>query len=369
MKNILYILTSLVFIQFIGINHGQVSDGDPIMPRAWPPAGPQFITGAFLQDPIIQKALAYVNKVVPPAYLNIPKSDHISGPQVNYNGDVSKNCYWPGVKCIRTSDDEHIFADMTTCPQNQWGMSFDDGPTQSTGDILTSLKDLKVKATFFVVGAQVNWQNSMLARIDEEGHQIASHSWTHLPLTSLTNEQIVAEVKYTEAAIFKVIKKVPMLIRPPYGDVDDRVRAIVNALGYSIAMWERDDQASAEPEPRNATNVEHAVSEVRNTWFKDNIGFISLHHDIVPFTAQVALTILDYYRNNKNTISQQIVPIGTCSNKKWYRGKDDGQFTPSSSSPIATPTQGSKLQVGEGSISRHIVGLATGVVLIVLFTL
>ncbi|KAJ1558740.1 chitin deacetylase, partial [Nowakowskiella sp. JEL0078] len=64
-------------------------------------------------------------------------------------------------------------------------------------------------ATFFVVGTNILTNPNQLQLHVSGGHQVGSHTWSHRPLTSLTNEQIVAEIKYTEAAIFREIGKVP----------------------------------------------------------------------------------------------------------------------------------------------------------------
>ncbi|RKO83330.1 hypothetical protein BDK51DRAFT_2822, partial [Blyttiomyces helicus] len=68
------------------------------------------------------------------------------------------------------------------------------------------------------------------------------HTWTHHPITALTSEQLVAEIKYTEAIIYQTIGKVPLFFRPPYGDNDDRTRAIVAAMGYRTVVWNYDSQ-------------------------------------------------------------------------------------------------------------------------------
>ena len=56
-------------------------------------------------------------------------------------------------------------------------------------------------------------------------------------MTSLSNEQIVAELKWTEKAIVDIIGVTPIYWRPPYGDVDNRVRAIATQLGYKTSIW------------------------------------------------------------------------------------------------------------------------------------
>lgn len=88
------------------------------------------------------------------------------------------------------------------------------------------------------------------------GHEIAVHTWSHRvslfflstpshlliraqPLTMLTTEQIVAELGYTRKAIKQVLGVTPTLMRPPYGDIDDRVRAITLAMGMVPVIWTR----------------------------------------------------------------------------------------------------------------------------------
>lgn len=63
------------------------------------------------------------------------------------------------------------------------------------------------------------------------------HTWSHTPLTTLTNEQIVAELGWTRQSIKDVIGVSPRTMRPPYGDIDDRVRAVCAAMGLTPIIW------------------------------------------------------------------------------------------------------------------------------------
>src|SRR5215469_2514808 len=58
-------------------------------------------------------------------------------------------------------------------------LTFDDGPNKYTSEVLDSLKDLNVKATFFIVGRMAHANPDILARIADEGHLLANHSATH----------------------------------------------------------------------------------------------------------------------------------------------------------------------------------------------
>jgi peptidoglycan/xylan/chitin deacetylase (PgdA/CDA1 family) len=69
------------------------------------------------------------------------------------------------------------------------------------------------------------------------GHQLSVHTWSHPYLTKLTNEQIVAELGWTKKVIHDVTGVTPNTFRPPYGDIDDRVRAIAAQMGLTPIIW------------------------------------------------------------------------------------------------------------------------------------
>lgn len=73
-----------------------------------------------------------------------------------------------------------------------------------------------------------------------DGHTICAHTWSHKQMTTLTNEEIVAEMYWTHKAIKEVLGITPKCWRPPYGDVDDRVRSIVWQMGMSTIIWDQD---------------------------------------------------------------------------------------------------------------------------------
>ncbi len=177
-----------------------------------------------------------------------------------------------------------------------------------------------------------------VGNIFKDGHQIGIHTWTHHPMTSLTNLEIVAELKYTEALIYKITGVVPTYYRPPYGDMDDRVRAIATALGYKAALWTSEpvrnsmDTAVAKDEAGRAT----VVNDVRK-WFIDQPGFISLQHDISNFTSDVAMSILREIADAGTKFPLKIMPIGTCvKDQKWYSNQgSNGEIHKDSDPPYA----------------------------------
>ena len=63
-------------------------------------------------------------------------------------------------------------------------LTFDDGPNLHTGEVLDALKQMNIRATFFIVGRQAHRHPEMLARIAREGHLLANHSANHARLST-----------------------------------------------------------------------------------------------------------------------------------------------------------------------------------------
>jgi len=118
-------------------------------------------------------------------------------------------CDWTETNCINK--------DIIQCPKGVWGLTYDDGPTEFSEKLYDVLDKTNQKATLFYIGSNIiqNWQAAR--RACGAGHQIAVHTWSHHPSTSLTNEQFVAEVKYTEMAIKEICGFTPTYFRvsPP----------------------------------------------------------------------------------------------------------------------------------------------------------
>ncbi|KAF9317500.1 chitin deacetylase [Podila horticola] len=141
------------------------------------------------------------------------------------------SCWWSCDGCVAKSD-------IMTCPtQNDWGLTYDDGPFEISRDLMSHLQSKKVTATFFIVGSRVLEYPDILKELVAQGHHLGMHTWSHAGLTTLTNHQIVAEVRWTEKIIRDVTGLTMKYIRPPYGDTDNRVREILRQMGYSTVIW------------------------------------------------------------------------------------------------------------------------------------
>ncbi|MDI9260631.1 polysaccharide deacetylase family protein [Alicyclobacillus sendaiensis] len=142
-------------------------------------------------------------------------------------------------------------------PPRHLAITFDDGPDgDMTPKILSTLRDYGVPATFFCIGEQVERFPDVLKAIHDAGHEIGNHTMTHPHLTKLTDAEIERELRECQAAIEKVVPVPIRYFRPPYGDIDDRVRRIAASLHEEVILWDVDSlDWSGIPGPAVAANV------------------------------------------------------------------------------------------------------------------
>ncbi|KAG0289350.1 chitin deacetylase, partial [Dissophora globulifera] len=231
---------------------------------------------------------------------NPPQCDSIVDPN---------SCHWSCHNCAAD--------DVVTCPDlNIWGLSFDDGPTNITPDLLEFLQEHQVRASFFLIGGNVVLRPDIVYEMLTQGHHIASHTWSHKALTTLTNEEIVAEVKWTEKAIEDVIGYRVKYLRPPYGDIDDRVRFVLKKMGYIVVDWGGDTFdvqdwriSGGQVTPSQVIiNFEAALDTHVESHSYSRGGFISLEHDVTVDTFAVAKELIPYGLSKKIDIQ----PIAKC---------------------------------------------------------
>lgn len=96
--------------------------------------------------------------------------------------------------------------------------SADDGPNNDyTRMLLSGLKERGVKATFFLLGKEVDKYPEIVAEIHADGHLIGTHSYEHVNLKNLCDEAAIEQVDKTNEAIHAITGEYPEYIRPPFG--------------------------------------------------------------------------------------------------------------------------------------------------------
>ncbi|KAG0258221.1 chitin deacetylase [Linnemannia exigua] len=242
-------------------------------------------------DPIVKKWVAEIDwsKVpkLPLAKAEIPNCPDCPKGKKGVPKDA---CWWTCDGCVAPDDIE-------VCPREKaWGLTYDDGPSEETPRLLKKLKQANVTSTFFVVGSRVLEYPETLLQQVKEGHHIGLHTWSHAGMTTLTNEQIVAEIKWAEKVVFDVTGLKTKYWRPPYGDVDNRVREIVRQMGYKTVIWTKEwDSNDWQIPDKTITNKEvfRNFKWALSTIPKLKGGVITLEHDLFTQTVNVAGPLLD----------------------------------------------------------------------------
>ncbi len=116
-------------------------------------------------------------------------------------------------------------------------LTFDDGPSESTPDLLDLLQRFGVPATFFQCGANVRRLPAVAQQVAAAGHEIGNHSDTH-PLFCLRHPRFIyQELARAQEAIERAAGLVPQFFRPPYGVRWFGVGEAQRRLGLTGVMW------------------------------------------------------------------------------------------------------------------------------------
>ena len=163
----------------------------------------------------------------------------------------------------------------------QVALTFDDGPHQTcTPALLNGLKQREVKATFFLMGENIAGKEPLVQRMQAEGHLIGNHTFHHVQLTKVSEEEAREEVVKTSNAIYEITGEYPVYIRPPFGEWREGLDLAVTMIPV---LWDVD---SRDWESQNTASICSAV--LPNV--KD--GSIILMHDGYRATVEALRRIL-----------------------------------------------------------------------------
>lgn len=162
-------------------------------------------------------------------------------------------------------------------------LTFDDGPKRATTErLLDALQARGVPATFFLIGEQLEGNEDLVRRMQAEGHQVGSHTWSHTDLSALSSWEAGQELAKTQAALEEILGPGYYWLRPPYGRLQEN-----SALETPIIIWSVDPR---DWESRDTDAVtEHVLCHVQP-------GDILLLHDIYDSSVDAAIRIVDALR-------------------------------------------------------------------------
>ncbi len=99
-------------------------------------------------------------------------------------------------------------------------LTFDDGPSNYTEELLDGLQLYNARATFFVVGKTAEKYPDIVARAYEEGHLIGNHTYSHIDFYKVSLSEIKEDIEKGSAVIESIIGENPLFLRAPYGNIN-----------------------------------------------------------------------------------------------------------------------------------------------------
>lgn len=169
--------------------------------------------------------------------------------------------------------------------EKEIALTFDDGPhPYYTEQLLDGLKDRGVNVTFFVTGEHAKLHPDIIKRMQEEGHLIGNHTYSHLQLTKNNRVKFQQELIDTNKVICDITGEVPSYVRPPYGSWD---KSFEKELNMIPVLW------TVDPLDWCSDNVACITSNVLD---KVEENDIILMHDYYESSVTAALKIVDELR-------------------------------------------------------------------------
>ncbi len=129
------------------------------------------------------------------------------------------------------------------CSAGLVALTFDDGPSRTeTPRLVKLLSERHVPATFFMVGTRIQSAPATARLVVRRGFPVANHTWSHPQLPALSDHDVRDQLIRTGLAFRDAGIRPSRLMRPPYGAVDDRVRAVVAGVRLTPVLWTVDSR-------------------------------------------------------------------------------------------------------------------------------
>lgn len=198
---------------------------------------------------------------------------------------------------------------------NTVALTFDDGPYTYGNDLVNMLNNAGVKGTFFLNGN--NWvciyNEEMTRNIKhtfDTGHQIASHTWSHKDLRTLSWDQVHDEMWRVEQAIQRITGAMPAFVRPPFGDYNDLVLEAAGARGQTVANWDFDSEDGKSATVARQKGLYDAVVAAHPS------SILSLQHEVHQSSVY---EVLPYAIEKLKGAGYRFVTVAECLNIRPYQ--------------------------------------------------
>ncbi|KAI8350133.1 hypothetical protein BD560DRAFT_450161 [Blakeslea trispora] len=269
------------------------------------------------------------------------------------DGESDPYCWWSSTNCVKPKA-SYLPPDIYTCPNaGDWGLNYDDGPFNRYTDsnakveneyaepaLYNFLARNNLHSTLFYIGSNVATYPAAAKRGLNNGNQLCVHTWSHPPMTTQTDKQVVAELYWTLKAIKAATGVTSKCWRPPQGDVDDRVRAIAWQMGLRTILWDADTEDwNISGGPNYGTLSPKKVDSMFSTWIsnyktgKDKSGHIVLEHELNHVTVNMSMFWLPKLKETFN-----VIPALSCNGITQPYWEENFVYPISDSSSPSTKT-------------------------------
>lgn len=175
---------------------------------------------------------------------------------------------------------------LYSLPKGYVALSFDDGPSKYTKEIVDILVEHKVVATFLFIGNKVAHNAEAVRYANEHKMSVGSHSWDHSKMTANGVEENRINLAKTNQALEEITQSPITIFRPPYGAINDKLTAKVTEQQMKVLLWNRD------PEDWNVKNPEDILQYVHHA---DPSGGVYLFHE-KKITVEALPAIIKYFQ-------------------------------------------------------------------------
>lgn len=183
---------------------------------------------------------------------------------------------------IEIEDEQFVYS----LPKGYVALSFDDGPSKYTKEIVDILVEHKVAATFLFVGNKVSGNPEAVSYANQHEMSIGSHSWDHSNMTDNEDGENYNNLLKANQALEQITHSPITVFRPPYGSINDKLAAKVSEQQMKVLLWNRD------PEDWNVKSPEDILHYVYNA---DPSGGVYLFHE-KKITVEALPEIIKYFQ-------------------------------------------------------------------------
>ena len=175
--------------------------------------------------------------------------------------------------------------------ENVLALTFDDGPDgENTPQVLDLLKAHNVKASFFCTGSKAEQHPDIIRRMQDEGHLVGNHSYSHSNFFPLfPAKKMVEDLRHAQTVLEELTGCPVTFFRPPFGVTNPTIAGAIRRLGYTSVGWNIRslDTLKGDPEKVKLRIIKRLKP-----------GGIVLLHDRMPNAAATLLLLLTFLKEN-----------------------------------------------------------------------